>query len=389
MKILLIGLVDYSKVTGGFVHQVSLARAIKAADHEVIILSPWRCDISNVPADMRECITFTPTLTRLGLPPSFDTFGQLFPLLRIILRTRPDGAITRANFFSFLIQILLRALRVPAISEHNSWLATERRITKRGQVAAALQERLQVLDARLSFACRTVTDNIGQKLRSCGVPHDKIHVIGNGADPVSFYPIPANECRAAFALPTERFIVGFAGTMTVWHGLETAVRAMTIVAKRRTDVDLVLFGDGPDQSRVQRIANELQLHDRVRFLGRVPFTEINRAINCFDVAIAPFTAYRNKESGIAAIKLGDYAAAGKPVIASELPGTLELVPRGWLITTPPDDPGALAEKILDLAQDRDRRSKMSLAARADAEGPMSWEAISEHVITLLKALNRR
>jgi glycosyltransferase involved in cell wall biosynthesis len=361
---------------------------MKNAGHQVVILAPRRGDTCGLPDDIRACIRFTPIPSSLGLPRSFDTLGQLWPLLSLLRQGRPDAVIARANVLSFLITLLLRIVGVSTISEHNGWAATERHIRGRGRFAAAIEEGLQVFDAKLATACRTVTDNLAAKLRRAGVRSSKIHVIGNGADPRSFHPLPMQTSRKAFGLPEDRFLVGFAGTMTVWHGLDTAVRALAQLARRRTEIDMVLFGDGPDESRIRDLADQLGVSDRVHLMGRVPFADANQAINCFDLAIAPFTARRNMETGIAAIKLGDYAAAGKPVIASALPGTKELASRGWLMTTPPDNAPALAEAILELADDPERRARMSSTARADAEGPMSWQAVAGRILDLVERLNR-
>ena len=106
-------------------------------------------------------------------------------------------------------------------------------------------------------------------------------------------------------------------------------------------------------------------------------------INAFDVAIAPFISRRNSAIGLSALKLRDYAAAGRAVVAADLPGIADHAEAGWLVLHRPDDPQDLADKVEALLADPVRRKEMGDTARRYAEANFGWTrtagTILEHI----------
>jgi glycosyltransferase involved in cell wall biosynthesis len=76
-------------------------------------------------------------------------------------------------------------------------------------------------------------------------------------------------------------------------------------------------------------------------------------------------------------------AMGRPVVAPRVGGIPELVDDGCGITVPPNDEGALANAILALIQDKDRRSDLGAAARRKAEG-FSWDAVVQRTESIYR-----
>ncbi len=118
----------------------------------------------------------------------------------------------------------------------------------------------------------------------------------------------------------------------------------------------------------------------MRFLGTVPLDNANGTINAFDIALAPFIAAFNAEIRRAALKIRDYAASARPVVAADIPGLHPFAEAGWLLTHTPDDPHDLAEKIAVLLADPERRERMGKVARAYAQAHFPWRQVAENIL---------
>ncbi|MSR14949.1 MAG: glycosyltransferase family 1 protein [Gammaproteobacteria bacterium] len=384
MKILLIGLVDYTKVSGGVIHQSALANNMLLAGHSVALLAPATGEFENLRGAVRACLVPTPSMRRLGLPASLETFFQVPEILRQVRKNRPDAIYLRNNLFTCVIGMLGRVFNIPVITEHNSWQAIERLYIGRARQFAFIESYLQALDCKLSTACRTVTAGIRDLLIDSGCNGSSITVIGNGADPETFRPLARESALAKWALDPALRYVGFIGSLIPWHGVHHAIDAMRAISKRCPNVRLLIFGDGPERGRLEQLMRHHALEGRVRFFGSIKLADANEAINCFDIAIAPFSRQLYEKVGVATIKLGDYMAAGRPLVASDLPGLRELGSTGWPVLVPPDNPDELAHGIERLINDPAELVRRGTAGRAAAEGPLSWQAITARVVTLIE-----
>ena len=102
------------------------------------------------------------------------------------------------------------------------------------------------------------------------------------------------------------------------------------------------------------------------------------------MAIAPFVRRRNERIGLSALKIGDYAAAGRAVVAADLPGIREFAEAGWLVLHRPDDPRSLAEEVLNLLHDPARRREIGCKARTYAVANLSWGLIAKKILTMIE-----
>lgn len=384
MKILVVGLVDYRKVSGGVLHQSALVKHMLRAGHQVTLLAPATGNFANLAEEIRPHLVATKTWRGIGIPPVFDTLVQLREIVRQIKKNKPDVIYMRSNLFTLTIGILGRVCAVPVITEHNSWQAIERAYRGHSRILIAIERCLQSLDCRIASASRAVTAGIRDLLIESGCANSRIEVIGNGADPEAFKPIQREAALRRWNLDPSFQYIGFIGSLTPWHGVHNSIEAMHLLLPQAPNIKLVIFGDGPDRSRLEQLVQRYSLGGCVKFFGAIPLSDANSAINCFDIALAPFSRQLYEKVGVATIKLGDYAAAGRPLIASDLPGIRELLSTGWPVLVPPDDPRALADSIKQLFGDSEQLNARGVAARNAAEGPLNWNAITQQVIDLMQ-----
>jgi len=123
------------------------------------------------------------------------------------------------------------------------------------------------------------------------------------------------EARARLGLPVEAEILGCAARLHPTKRLDLAIRLLPSMPGRR----LALAGQGADRDRLERLAAELGVADRVHFIGELQPTAIGAFLAALDVFVFPTVA---ETFGLAAVEA---AAAGVPVVATDLPVLREVL----------------------------------------------------------------
>ena len=384
MNIVMITVLDLGASLGHANHFLSIAREFSKLGHRIGLVVPRPASGGeSLPVEGAEW-QFTLPASRLGLPNNLGTFCQILPILLRWKTTRIDILYVRASMFSFVYGMLFRLSRKTiVVSEHNGWYEDERRSLGRRTWLCGLERVCQVLDATFADRVRVVTHGIKDILVAQGVDHKKIHVIPNGTDPDAIRPTAREKALVSMGLDPGLLYVGFLGHLTPWQGVEVAVEAMAILANADPRVRLLIGGHGVMREPLESRVRDCGLGHRVIFLGAVPRGRVCEVLSSFDVAIAPFVRRRNERIGLSALKIGDYAAAGRAVVAADLPGIREFAEAGWLVLHRPDDPGSLADEVLNLLHDPARRREMGCKARIYAVANLSWGLTAERILNMI------
>lgn len=187
---------------------------------------------------------------------------------------------------------------------------------------------------------------------------DKCVLIPPSVDPARLQlPDPRRErlARQADGGPCR---VLFVGRLTPYKGLPDLLRAMQWV-----DGELTIVGRGELARRLPRLAADLGVAHRVRFLGRVSDEELVYQYHAADLVVLP-SCGRGEAFGIVQVEA---MLCGKPVVCSDLPGVAEVGQAGETCCVfPRGDARALADRINELAADPARRDRMGRAGRQRA-----------------------
>lgn len=362
------------------VHLLGLAEAFARSGRRTVVLVPRP---RGVPAWRPEGVELRLSPRLPGSAPfGLHVLGMLWPFWRT-LRQGAAACVVRNGSLSVALTMLARLAGVPVIGEHNGWAQDEARHSGRPAAVARTLARTQEWDARCADVVRAVTPGLAARLVESGVRPSRVTVIPNGTDTRRFRPLPRAHVLAELGLREDRLYAGFIGHLTAWQGLPTAIEALALLVEAWPTLDLLVAGDGPEEPALRALAVRCGVADRVVFLGAVPFDRANVVVNAFDVALAPFTRERNVRIGLSPLKIRDYAAAGRPVLASAVPGVEELAAHGWLVCHRPDDAAELAARLGDLLARPDTRGGMGQRARAYAEEHFDWAAVRDRVVAAL------
>lgn len=384
----MLNLANIHKGEGGAHHQLALASYFIEQGHEVLLVSPGRDSSGPAPAIFEQAGICSPSLTRIGLPGSFDTLMQIPLLLWYRLVRRYNVLYIRAVPFAVVANIIARLLGMKVILEHNGWQAIEREERGGGPLMASIEHILQVTAARTAHMNRTVTRGLQRILLDAGVSASRVIAIGNGTDLTRFYPIAREEALASLGWDNNLKYIGFLGGVVSWQGLENALRAFALV-EGREKLRLVIAGDGPELKKLENLAEDLGISGQTDFPGYIDRDQANLLINGFDIAIAPFSQSYCMKIGLSSTKIRDYAAAGRIIICADIPELLENEAGDWIRMHKPDDAQDLARLLVQtLAETGDSDSKQR-SARQYAEQYFDWKMIAARVMDLIKGVSAR
>ena len=189
----------------------------------------------------------------------------------------------------------------------------------------------------------------------------------------------------AHAVAGDRVTVGYAGHLYPWKGVDVLVEALARVPHVR---GLIIGGHEkePDLERVQALAARLGVSDRIEFTGQIAPAAVAARLQEADILTLPNPASAISSHATSPLKLFEYMAAGRAIVASNLPAIGEvLVDDVNAVLVTPGDAGALAAGISRLAADPTRRRRIASAARASV-AEYSWDRRAERLEALFKVL---
>jgi colanic acid biosynthesis glycosyl transferase WcaI len=184
------------------------------------------------------------------------------------------------------------------------------------------------------------------------VPEEKVTIVPNWLDTDEMKPLPReNEFSKEHGLDG-KFIVGYAGTLGMSQGLMSLIETAALL-KNEEGIEFFIVGDGLEKEKMVARAQELGLSN-IRFLGMQPKSLYPLVVAASDVGLV--TLNRQVKTPVVPSKILSIMAAARPVLASmpldgDAPKIIEEA--GCGICIEPENPAALAEKILSLARDRE------------------------------------
>lgn len=243
-----------------------------------------------------------------------------------------------------------------------------------------------VATGRLTQGQLAVTPEIKSLLVELArVSPERVAVIPNGVDLEFFSPIPRSEAIARLGLdPGRRYLV-FCGGFNPWSDFEGLLRAFALTQSREPEAALILVGDGPERPHIEACLQRLGIAEHVMITGMLG--ERERVRDYLAAATVTLLAYHPERVGktsASPIKLTEYMAMGRAVVAVEIPGIRNLVQdtgAGIVVSAEPED---MADAMLTLLAP-ERSDRCGAAGRAVAEARLSWQTVIERTLRLFEA----
>jgi glycosyltransferase involved in cell wall biosynthesis len=300
---------------------------------------------------------------------------------------RADVVLTRDLAVASLLIGLPRGLRPPIVYESHGY-APEVAAALPGMLSTAAPpdarklRRLARREARVWKRAEgyvTITAALAADLTARLGPRDRVAVVPDGAR------IPPAADGAFDDGDAE--LVAYAGHLYPWKGVDVLLEAIALVPNAR---GLIVGGHPkePDLGRLQALAAQLEIRDRVTFTGMVDPARVPALLRGAAVLALPNPASAVSTRFTSPLKLFEYMAAGRAIVASDLPSIREVLHDGVdALLVRPGDANDLADALRRLLGDPALAAELGRAA-FDAAPQYSWARRAERLDTLFTAVRQ-
>jgi len=303
---------------------------------------------------------------------------------RSLAAPRPAVVFTRDLGVAALLARLPRTRRPPLVYESHNYAPVVSALmpTLHARAVSASAAKLARLERRerrvwsLAEGYVTLTAAHAEELAERFGPRPGAAVVPDGARLAAARRFTWTGPRAS------RPVVGYAGHLYPWKGVDVLIEALATLP----DVDACIVGGHPrepDLARLTALAATRGLDPRVRFTGLVPPGEVAGLLDGADVLVLPNTATEVSARYTSPLKLFEYLAAGRPIVASRLPALEEvLVHEENALLVAPGDAAALAAAIDRVTRDPALALRLARRAFTDAER-FTWARRAERLDAIL------
>ncbi|AIE86450.1 glycosyl transferase family protein [Fimbriimonas ginsengisoli Gsoil 348] len=213
-----------------------------------------------------------------------------------------------------------------------------------------------------------VSQQVKDHLVEQGVREEKITVVYNGLE-MEEPSLDRDAARTRLGLSPDAIVLGTIARVTPAKGIDDALRAVAIMAPKIPRLRYLVVGDGDGLPACRKLAQDLQISDRVTFLGYR--TDIANCLDTMDMFLFP----SHKEAmGIALVEA---MWAGLPTVATRIGGIPEVITPQCGILVPSHNPEAVAKATMELLDDDALRDRMGAAAGHRARTVFSSQSMRE------------
>ena len=230
------------------------------------------------------------------------------------------------------------------------------------QIAAAGREA----DGLLAVSSALKADMV-----ALGMPAERIRVHHTGVDLDRFQPVDRGQAKAGLGVAGPLIVT--AGNLSERKGQRVAIEALALLE----EATLILVGDGPDRTWLERRAAAPDVAGRVRILGLRPHEELPALQAAADVTVLPTV-----NEGLANVWV-ESLACGTPVVTTNIGGAAEVIDRPEAGRLVPREPAAIGRAIAEILADPPAQD-----AVRDAAARFSWDsnrdALFEHLSGMMR-----
>jgi len=295
-----------------------------------------------------------------------------FALGRGLGRARQDLVFTRDLGVASLLLRVPAAARAPIVFEAHGLsaeaaAARPELLTGAAPASAAKIRRLAARDARVwrgADGYVTITAGLKLELERRFGARARVAIVPDGVR------LPADGVRPR---PAGAFTIGYAGHLYPWKGVDLAIEAIAALPGTR---GLIVGGHErePDLPRVKALAERLSCAARITFTGMLPPPEVAPRLQEADVLVLPNPSSALAREFTSPLKLFEYMAAGRPIVASDLPSIREVLADGRnAVLVEAGSAQALTAGLRAIKEDADLGRRLAAQALEDV-GAYTWEA---------------
>jgi glycosyltransferase involved in cell wall biosynthesis len=321
-------------------------------------LAPGEASLVDLAVEEGATMRFVPELQQ-AVHPLRDS-RALLKLIRLVRDFKPHVVHTHTAKAGFLGRQAALAVRPRPVIVHtyHGHVLEGYFGSRKARLYRELERALaRVSDCLIGVSQATVDDLVRLRV----APRERFRVLPLGLDLDRFAELPGAlrvESRGELGIGADEVLLVFVGRLVPIKRLDVLLGALAQARESEPRLRLALVGDGEERPRLERQAAELGIVADVRFLGYR--RELRPIFAAADIAVL------SSDNEGTPVSLIEAAAAGLPAVATDVGGVREVVSEDTGVLVPRDDAAALAEGLLSMAGDAERRESRGRAARRRA-----------------------
>lgn len=300
------------------------------------------------------------------------------------MNIKPDIIYMRHNLYNAGYYIA-KIYQIPIIIEVNGIVVDEMTIwKKRNSILLRIIDKIERLNLPRADRIIVVTEKLKEVLHhDYMIPLNKLIVLNNGANINLFKPIDRRDALNILKLDPNKKYVCFVGSLSPHQGVEFLIKCAPLILERNPVTYFLIVGGGNLGPALKNLTKQLNIADRFIFTGAVRYETVNIFINASELCVAPYVKNRNEKIGSSPLKLCEYLACGKPVIASNIAGLSDLLEESHAgIVVSPENPQELAAAICELLENDRLRKQLGENGFVYVQQNRSWATIAEKIVDI-------
>jgi glycosyltransferase involved in cell wall biosynthesis len=217
------------------------------------------------------------------------------------------------------------------------------------------------------------------------MPEDRVHLVLNGTEVNESKQLDRLQAKNRLGLSQNSFCLGFIGTIYERYDFKSILQIILKCQDLISELILIIIGDGPMRSEIEKVAVELGLVNKIIFTGYIEPEKLGNIIPAFDLGLMILDKKNSDSAGPVHTKLSTYAMYGLPVLTagSSLKGYPEELIQGLYIV-PPENPSAMADKTLHIYNSPKERNERAKILHDYAAEKLTWNAVTERILNIMR-----
>ncbi|MDD3471668.1 MAG: glycosyltransferase [Syntrophaceae bacterium] len=280
-------------------------------------------------------------------------------------------------------------LRIPTIYETRaSWEdshLSRKRLTENSMTYRLMKnlETLAMKGANLRIA---ISKALKKDIIDRGFSPEQVEIVPNGVNLDQFVPGPASsELKDRLGLQ-DRIVLGYIGSFFYYEGLDLLIKAMAKLRPHFDNLMVLLVGSGEAEAELRSLTKQLEIDDRVTFVGRVSHNEVQEYYRLADILCLPRIKSRLTDL-VTPLKPVEIMAMEKPLLASDVGGHLETLVEnvnGMLFRA--DELNDFITKLTSLITNEQLRIELGKKARIWVSENLDWEILTRKYVSIYTRL---
>ncbi|MFC2061485.1 glycosyltransferase family 4 protein [Elusimicrobiota bacterium] len=271
----------------------------------------------------------------------------------------------------FLVALPFKLLGIKFVFDHHD-INPELFLAKYNKKGILFKLILSLEKFTFKFADYSIATNESYKaiaIKRGKMSPEKVFVVRSGPD--------LNRLKMSASVEEHKkgrkYLVGYVGVIGKQEGLRYLIDAIyhMVYEKNRRDTHFVCIGSGPDFKNVVRYAKSKKVTEYITFTGRIPDEELISILNTSDVCVNP-DEYNEMNDKSTMNKIMEYMALGKPIVQFDLKEGKATAQDASLYAKP-NDSVDMAENIMKLLDDPEKRLEMGQYGYERVKNKLSWD----------------